>query len=209
MLTDSNALSNQLTPVERLYQEIRKPVPPKAAPHPPAVAPPLHLEWTDVDAILRHKREASPAELEYIIEHASEFHLKSWQRNQIGVKLSMAMVNRARPTFDAKTEFLYNTLHVAETPAGLLHNREWVQRELKAGAQAIANCRNHRPPRCACWRTERERLWRIQDTCGGGSPEAWATERLWATFEEMEYASQPERATGFGMASQPIPWEPE
>jgi hypothetical protein len=202
---DSLALSDYLTSTERLYLDIRQPVPAKPAPPKVAeLAAPLHLEPWDVDAIVRKKRSASADELQYVIDHAKRFCLTTRQRDEIGVRLTLAVVNRARPTLDPTTIFLYESLHVIQTPAGLLQDCEWIQREMKAGASAISNCRWHRPPRCECWRSARERLWQIQDRCGSKSPEGWATERLWGMFEEMEQAERPQRAR-LGAASQSLP----
>jgi len=192
--------SSNITPVERLYREISQPSPSKSGAEPkvPDAAPAIHLECADVDAILRRSRDASILELEYIIQNAKQFCLSSWQRNDLGVRLTVALANRAQPK--PKADFLSNTLHVVQTPVGLLHDCEWVGREMRAGAMAIRNCRSHRPPRCQCWRTARERLWLIQDTYGGKSPESWAAARLWELFEELEQASRPERMARLGAA---------
>ena len=200
---DYKALSKYLTPVERIYREISQPSPQKPAQKTEA-APPIALKRADVDEILAHKRDAAPEELSYIVEHAKELQLSSWQRNQIGVQLTIELVNRSRPKPDATSEFISNTLQIVETPVGPLHDRAWAQRELRAGAQAIANCRAHRPPRCSCWREARERLWKIQDHFGSGTPETWATERIWEALEEMEKASRPERASELYLPSQPV-----
>jgi hypothetical protein len=136
--------------------------------------------------------------LEWIIQHETEFDLRTWERNQLGDQLSLALIRKARPASDSTAQFISTTLDAVETPAGLLHNRSWVQRELQAGAEAIAACRNHRPPRCACWRSARERLWYFQDYYGGKSPESWAATRLWELFEQMEQAARPERIAGLG-----------
>ena len=165
----------------------------------------MNLLRSDVDAILTRERNASPEELEYIVQNAKQFCLSQSQRNEIGVRLTVAQANRDSPVIDPRTEFLIHTLHVLPTKFGLLHDYDWVQRELKAGAQAIANCRAHRPPRCQCWREARHRLWRIQDTCGPRSPEHFATLRLWESLEQMELASRPERMPGLDMSSPPIP----
>src|SRR5207302_8117595 len=150
-------------------------------------------------------RDATAEELNYIISNAKQFFLSSWQRNDIAVRLSLALANRGRPKPDPNLEFIHNTLHVIDTPAGSLQDFEWVQREMQAGSLAIASCKRHRPPRCQCWREARERLWRIQDHFGSRSPESWATERLWVIFEEMELASRPERTVG--VQSQPMQLE--
>ena len=189
------SLPNNITAIERIYHEVRQPSRPLPTPKPSATATAIHLERADIEAILTHKREATIDELQFIVEHAKELCLSTGQRNQIGVTLSVALANRARRSADPTTEFLY-TLGVIETPRGLLHDRTWVQREMRAGAQAIASCKCHKPPRCHCWRSAREQIWSIQDEFGSDSPEGWAAERLWQMFEEMENASRPERALG-------------
>lgn len=181
--------------VELIYRQLSQPSPPKpAAPSKiPDATPAISLTWSDVDAILKRKRDASVAQLEYIIENTKRFRLTTYQRNDIGVRLTIMQANRDRPASDPTVNFLVNTLHIFPTPAGLLYEYGWVQRELRAGARAIAECQQHRPPRCDCWREARERLWRIQDTCGADSPEGHATLMLWEKFEEYERASRPER----------------
>jgi hypothetical protein len=200
---DYKALFN--TPIELIYRELSQPSSPEPAPR-PMTAPSIRLNRSDVDAILTHKRDATIEELEYIIEHAKELSLATSQRNQIGVELSIALANRSRRKSDVSAEFLYS-LGVIETPRGLLHDRAWVQREMRAGAHAIASCKFHKPPRCQCWRSARERLWSIQDYYGSDSPEAWAAERLWTMFEELELASRPERTAEPRSISQRIPLE--
>jgi hypothetical protein len=201
---DYRALSS-FTAIERIYREVSQPAPSQPAPK-VTVAPSIHLNRSDVDAFLTHKRDATIEELEYIVENAKEFQLTSGQRNQIGVMLTIMLASRSRSKPNASAEFLYS-LCVVETPRGLLHDRAWVQQEMRDGAKAIATCKSHKPPRCHCWRDARERLWSIQDHYGGNSPEAWAAERLWTMFEELELASRPERTTGLGMVSQHIPQE--
>ena len=193
-----------ISAVERIYLEVRQPSSSKPAPKVTEIAPTIELDRSDVNAILAHKRDASTDELQYIIDHSKELQLTSWQRNQIGVQLTILLSNRSRPKQDATAEFISNTLQIVETPVGPLHDQAWVQRELRAGAQAIAQCKRHTPPRCSCWREARERLWRIQDTCGNGTPETWATERIWEALEEMERASRPERASELYLPSQPV-----
>jgi hypothetical protein len=64
---------------------------------------------------------------------------------------------------------------------------------LRSGAQAIAQCPRHLPPRCSCWREARSRLWFVQDKYGARSPEAFTATRIYGMLEEMELASRPER----------------
>lgn len=202
---DCSPLSNLISPVQRLYLEIRQPSPPKPAPKVPDLAPAINLDGADVDAILKYKRNASADELEYVIAHAKELHLRPWQRDQIGVQLSLALASRGRPKANPTAEFFYHTLGITQTPVGLLHDRSWVDQELKVGTQAIFHCRRHSPPRCSCWREVRERLWHIQDRFGSGSPEAWATAHLWAIFEELEFAERPLRIPASNLSPQPLP----
>lgn len=187
---------------ERMYHEVRQPQPPPPA-RPPAlpVLPPT-LARSDVDAILNRKRSAAPEELQYAIDHAKELRLTSYERDQLGVAMTVALVNRTRPgTYKPSSQFLYDVLDVADTPVGLLHNKSWVQRELKAGGQAIASCRFHRPPRCHCWRSARETLWQIQNEYGERSPEGYACVKLWEQLEELEQAARPERGPGLIMSA--------
>ena len=198
-----------LTATERIFRELHEPSPSKPAAKPTPATAPIALDWTEVQAILARKRDATAEELNYIISNAKQFFLSSWQRNDIAVRLTLALANRGRAKPDPNLEFIHNTLHVIDTPAGSLQDFEWVQREMQAGSLAIASCKRHRPPRCQCWREARERLWRIQDRFGSNSPESWATERLWVIFEEMENASRPERTAVPNVLPQPIPQDLE
>jgi hypothetical protein len=48
------------------------------------------LTQADVDAFLQHKKLATPNELTYISEHAKEFNLTTWQRNEIALQLTVS-----------------------------------------------------------------------------------------------------------------------
>lgn len=193
--------SSKVTPLERLYQLISQPSPPKPA-KPVSTAPaPISLRLSDVQDIVKNKRTASPEELEYILQHPSRFGLGPRQQNDIRVRLTVALAHRGRPSMNPNAG-LFAVLDMAETPVGLLHHRHWFEHELRTGAAAIATCVRHSPPRCQCWRSFRERLWLVQDRYGPKSPEGWAATKLWEQFEEYELASRPERP---GAALQPIP----
>lgn len=204
----SSDSSSYISPVQRLYLEISQPAPSKPAPKVQTAAPALKLEWADVEAILKRKRDAMPEELQYAVQHAREFQLSSGQVNDLSVRLTIALANRAKPAESPNAE-LFSQLDILETRRGLLHNRGWFEREMRAGANAIANCKRHRPPRCSCWKEARERLWYIQDAFGSRSVEAWAATRLWETFEEYELASRPEPTPGLNQPPQQLPEESE
>jgi hypothetical protein len=198
-----------LTATERIFRELHAPAPAKPAPKIADVKPvpplPINLDWHDVQAIIKKKREATLAELEFLIQNHKQFSLTNWQLDEIRLRMTLAVVSRANPRrSDPTADFIYNTLHAVETPVGLLQNCEWVQREMKAGAEAIANCKYHRPPRCSCWRTGRERLWYIQDGFGARSPEGWAATRLWEAFAEYEQAARSERTEVLSLPSQQL-----
>jgi hypothetical protein len=155
----------------------------------------ITLSTADVDGILRRTRGASPEELQYAIDHANDFKLADYQRNQLGVDLSIVVAQRARQVIgrrnDPSAEFIAKVLGLAETPYGLIE-REWVNHQLRAGSQAIQQCRLHRPPKCQCWSASRAIL--SQARAGGEkSPEAWAATRIYEALEQLETASRPER----------------
>jgi hypothetical protein len=87
-------------------------------------------------------------------------------------------------------EFISRVLGLAETPYGLV-SREWVNQQMRTGARAIARCRNHRPPECACWAAPRTSLWQASAS-GVKTPEAWAAARVYEFLAELELASRPE-----------------
>lgn len=203
---DSNDSSKYLTPVERIYREISKPSSSKAVPKKPDAASPLDLKWADVEAILAHQRDATPEELSYVIEHAKEFSLSKSQRNDVSVRLTIALANRGRPAANPHAE-LFNTLDIVETPVGLLHNRSWFERELRDNAKRILQCTRHTPPRCSCWKEARQRLWHVQDSFGARSPESWMATRIYEMCEEMEFAKRPE--LGLATVSRGVPLQTE
>lgn len=197
--TVSSASSKFLTPVELLYRQISQPCPPKPAPKVPDPPAPISLEYADVQEILKHKRSASLEELSYVLENWKRFSLNTRQRNDISLRITIALAARGRPSANPNAE-LFTQLDIVETPVGLLHHRSWFECELRVGAQAIAACKLHRPPRCECWRAARERLWLVQDKYGAKSPESWAATKLYEQFEEYEAASRPERTAGLNGA---------
>lgn len=172
------------TPLARLYQEISRPSPLK-----PAVkitqTGPVEPSAADVDAIVKRRRSGSIAELEYIIASAKKLGLKPAQRNDLCVQLTILQSNQGRRPVSPNAK-LFAQLDVAETPVGLLHHRSWFETELRVASQAIASCKLHRPPRCQCWQTVRERLWQVQDRYGANSPEGWVATRMWELLEEYE-----------------------
>lgn len=198
----ASSASSKVTPLQRLYQEVSQPRPPKPAAKPLSTSPaPVHLHLADVQAILKNRRAATPEELDYILQHPTHYGLGPRLQNDIRVRLTIALAHRSRPTVNPNAG-LFALLDVAETPVGLLHHRHWFENELRTGAAAIASCSRHSPPRCRCWRPFRERLWIVQDKYGENSPEGWTATKLFESFEEYENASRPERP---GTALPPIP----
>jgi hypothetical protein len=182
-----------MSPVERLYRDIAAP---KPQPKPAQVAEKkAELTRADVDAIIRRTRSASPEELQHILDNAKRFALTSWERQQISVDLTIAMAARARAVNgrrdDPSAEFVSRVLGLTETPHGFIE-RVWVHEQMRAGAEAIQRCRNHRPPRCQCWSAVRAILW--QASASEKTPEAWAAQRIYDLLEELELGSRPERA---------------
>ena len=80
----------------------------------------------------------------------------------------------------------------AETPVGLLAHRIYYENLFTSGSAAISRCRNHKPPKCECWRSVRGALWGIQSHYGARSPEAFAATRIYSSLEELEVAARPE-----------------
>lgn len=158
-------------------------------------AKPITLTRADVDAIIERRRVASPEDLQYIIDNAKSLHLAEGARNQIGCDLSILMAQRARNMNGRRdnpsAEFIAKVLGYSSTPHGLVE-RDWVNRLLRAGAEAIARCRNHRPPNCQCWSASRVALWQAQAN-GEKTPEAWCATSIYAFLEDLELSSRPER----------------
>src|SRR5580700_1013095 len=107
------------------------------------------------------------------------------------------MANRSRQVSgrrdDPSAEFVSKVLGLVDTPHGLIE-RAWVHEQMRTGAEAIQRCRHHRPPHCQCWSAVRAILW--QARASEKTPEAWAAERIYASLEELELASRPERGPG-------------
>jgi len=202
--TDCNHSSNRVSPIERIYLELRQPSPPKPTPQAQPSAGPVSLDASDVQAILQNRRGASPAELEHILSRAKFYRLNSRDKNEISVRLTVALASRGRPQPHPNAD-LFTILDLVETPAGLLHHRSWFDRELRQGAQQIAACTRHSPPRCQCWREARERLWYVQDVYGAKSPEAWMATKMFTLYEEMELAERPQRIAAPNTPLQPVP----
>lgn len=183
-----------ITPVQRIYLEVSQPS--SQSPKPAitvAEAKPIELTRTDVDAIIQRKRYGSPDELQHIIDQSKDLGLTDGERNIIGVELSIAVARRTRQVNDRENpsaEFISKVLCLTETPYGLV-SREWVNQQMRTGSQAIARCRNHRPPDCLCWAASRKSLWQANAT-GQKTPEAWAPARVYEFLTELELASRPE-----------------
>lgn len=184
--------SSKITPFEFIYRQIAQPIPPKEAPKPPDPPAPINLDDTGVSEIIKGKRAASIDELQWILEQHKQFNLSVRTRNDLSLRITIALAGRGRPQHSANAE-LFGLLDVAETPKGLLYHRSWFEREFRMGANSISNCKLHRPPRCRCWSVARQRLFLVQDKYGSNSPESWMAARLWEQFEELETASKQER----------------
>ncbi len=184
--------------VELIYRELARPT---AATPMPTTEEPKDRELTrgDVTEIIARRHTATPEELQFIIDHRKELKLTEGERNQLAVDLTITMSQKARQLNgrreDENAIFIREILKLAKTPFGLIQ-REWFERRLQAGAEAIARCRNHHPPRCKCWAEERRILYNAQDVCGEKSPEGWAAMKLYEALEELETSSRPERASG-------------
>jgi hypothetical protein len=181
--------------VELIYRELARSK--VTQPKPPTEEPEnRELNRDDVTAIVARKRAATPEELQFIIDHAKEFDLTAGERNQLAIDLTIAMSHRACQQNgrreDVNARFIREALKLTETPFGLVE-REWFERQLQAGAEAIARCRSHHPPRCGCWAEARRILYSAQDVCGEKSPETWVATKLYEALEELEVASRQER----------------
>ena len=183
-----------------LYRQISTPSPPEAKPAQAAEAKKIELKLarTDVNDIIERQRAASGEELQFILDNAKDLRLTLGEKNQLSVDLTMKMAQRARQVNgrreDPAAQFISTTLGLAETPYGLI-SRDWINNQLRAGAQSIARCRNHRPPNCQCWAASRVTLWQAQAD-GSKSPEGWAASRIFDFLEELELSSRPERGPG-------------
>jgi hypothetical protein len=184
-----------ISATERIYREIATP---KIQAQPARVkveAKPVALTRANVDELLQRKRSASPEELEYAIAHAADLKLSDYQRNQLGVDLSIIVASRARNLNgrreDPNARFIAQTLGLLPTPFGLIE-RSFIADILRDGASNIQRCRLHRPPLCDCWSAQRSILWEAR-AGGEKTPEGWTASRLFAALEELETASRPER----------------
>jgi hypothetical protein len=183
-----------ITPVQKIYHQVSQPTsqPPKPATVAAEVKP-IALTRADVDAIIQRKRYGSPEELQHIIDQSKDLGLTEGQRNFVGVELSIAVARRARQLTSRENpsaEFISKVLGLAETPHGLV-SREWVNQQMRTGSQAIARCRNHRPPDCACWADSRASLWQTS-AVGVKTPEGWAAARVYEFLAALELVSRPE-----------------
>jgi hypothetical protein len=191
---------NCMLPVELIYRELTRPKVPQAKPASER-AKNRELTRDDVNAIIARTRGATPEELQFLISHRKELDLTEGERNQLGVDLSVAMALRARQLNgkreDVNARFIHDTLGLAITPYGLVERR-FFEAQLRSGAEAIVNCQHHNPPKCACWRTEREALWYIAVNHGDNSPEACMSVKVWEALEDIETSARSMR-WGSGM----------
>jgi hypothetical protein len=142
---------------------------------------------------MKAARGAALAELDFALKQAEVLALTTDEQKELRFRTCIAMAERARGGGNSATAHsIHDALRVAETPFGLLHNRDWIERARSAGARAITACRDHGPPRCSCWRYTRELLHDIRRTYGDRSPEGWAAIRLWEALEELESESRRE-----------------
>lgn len=184
--------------IERQYHEISQPAPAQAKQiqeQPLGEKPQPALTRADVNAVIAHKRPATLAELNWIFENAKVLKLASWEKDQLGVLQTILVAERMHPSKpeDANAQ-LFASLGIAITKAGLLYEPEWFLAELRNGLQSIANCINHRPPRCQCWRESRDRLYGIRERYSEQSPESLVSMRIWEQLEEAEITPRPNLA---------------
>jgi hypothetical protein len=105
--------------VERLYRDLASPKPPQPQPaRVDTTAKKIALTREDVDQIIQRTRIASPDELQYIIDHATDLKLTSGERNQLGVDLSIVMAQRSHQINgrreDPNAQFIAQVLGYAE-----------------------------------------------------------------------------------------------
>lgn len=185
--------SPYLSPAEVIYRELARPKP--AAVKPASVAEAKPLTRDDVTAIIARRRSATAEELQHVSEHSKDFNLTDAERNQLGLDLSILSAQRLRQANgrreDPNAQFISQTLKLLSTPWGLI-DRAWYESLLHLNSEAIAQCRDHRPPRCACWSGAREMLWHAVHAHGNESPEAWTATQVWNILEELETASRPD-----------------
>jgi hypothetical protein len=184
-----------ISATEKIYLELSRPAPPQAKPASATTdVKPITLTRADVDLIIQRKRCSSPAELQYVIDHAKALMLTPGERNQIGCDLSILMTQRARNMSGRRenpaTEFLSKVMGLVETPHGLVP-RSFIADDLRAGAANIPRCRLHRPQFCECWSAQRAILWQAIAQ-GEKSPEGWAASRAFSALEDLELSSRPE-----------------
>ena len=157
-------MSDFISTTERIYRELSAPEPVKPEKEAPAKAP--EITRADVDDILSRKRSASAEQLQNIIANSKRFGLTSYQRDRLGLDLSIGIAAQMREARgiheDPTAQFFSTVLDVEETVFGLLYNSQWFKDELRLGSKQIAECRQHKPPRCACWSSSRGRMrrWR-------------------------------------------------
>lgn len=183
-------MANRIPAVELIYRQmISQPSP--SQPKPARVtATKKVITRADVDDILQRKRPTSPEELQEVL-NTKALALSESERDQISTDVTIVTAQRARQVYgrrdDPSAEFIAKVLGYAETPHGLV-DREWIAGILREGAQKIARCKRHQPPRCGCWSSEREILWQAR-AAGEKTPQSWAAAKIYAFLEALELAS--------------------
>jgi hypothetical protein len=188
--------SDYITPTERVYRDLSNPEPLKPAKNAPAKEP--EITRAEVEEIMARRRSASPEILQYVLDNSKKFELTSYDREKLGLDLSIAVAAKMRAArgihANPSAEFLSSVLGVEETPMGLLSEAQWFREELRVASKEITSCRQHKPPRCTCWAASRGRLYAVRQACGDRSPEGYTALKLWTALEDLEKSSQ--RGTG-------------
>ncbi len=97
-----------------------------------------------------------------------------------------AKMREAQGVREDPTSLLLRSMGVLETPVGLLYGVERFVAQLRAGTKAITDCTDHHPPKCSCWRSQRDWLHSTRERFGERSPESYAALRVWNALEEIE-----------------------
>jgi hypothetical protein len=76
----------------------------------------------------------------------------------------------------------------SRTPYGYVDVEPFEQIRRQAES-AIARCKDHKPPNCACWNFARTWLWQVRVKLPERSPESHTARRIWIELEEVESRS--------------------
>ena len=131
---------------------------------------------------------ASSEELDWLLTHAKDYDLQSWEEHglrEMAVRIAAERHSAAMPNH--AEHFLVGTLGILKTPFGDLSAAEveLLQAIRLRATRAIQECDHHQKERCRCWRDARDQLFELRRRHGEKSPVGFASLAAWNSIEQL------------------------